>query len=127
MTTFPATSDNPDGPNCAWYYEADDDVTVGAPANAPSLPTQEGRGHRKKAITHFKESMKADTEETESEVANKQTREPCRIDSQPRPRAPQDAVSDNENQACSETSDGTTEDDEVDAMIENSEASFIFC
>ncbi|KAI0285422.1 hypothetical protein BGY98DRAFT_1093015 [Russula aff. rugulosa BPL654] len=35
--------------------------------------------------------MKADTEETRREVANKQTRKPCRIGSQPRPRALQDA------------------------------------
>jgi hypothetical protein len=40
MATFPATSDNPDDPNHAWYYDADDDVPMGAPVNAPSLPTQ---------------------------------------------------------------------------------------
>ena len=36
----PPPSDNPDDPNHAWYYDANDDVPMGAPINAPSEPTQ---------------------------------------------------------------------------------------
>jgi hypothetical protein len=31
---------NPDDPNHAWYYDADDDVPMGAPVNVPSHPMQ---------------------------------------------------------------------------------------
>lgn len=42
MEIFPSTSDNPDDSNHTWYYEADDDVPMGAPLNAPSQPTRAG-------------------------------------------------------------------------------------
>ena len=39
MATFPPPSDNPDDPNHAWFYDADDNVPMGAAGNAQSQPT----------------------------------------------------------------------------------------
>ena len=49
------------------------------------------------------------------------------VSPQSHPRAPPDALSDNEDQTYGETSDGTDEedDDELEATIENSEARFV--
>ena len=90
---------------------------------------QEGRGHRKKATTRFKESIQADIEQMEREAANKRSRKLRRVGPQSRPRAPPDALSDNEDQTYGETSDETDEedDDELEATIENSEAHFVAC
>ena len=66
---------------------------------------QEGRGHRKKATTRFKESIQADIEQTEREAANKHTCKLRSVSPQSCPCAPPDALSDNKDQTYGETSD----------------------
>lgn len=106
MATSP-TSGNPDDSIYSNYYDANDDIPMGSPVNAPNRPMQASGDIRQQT---------------------RKPRDPRRIGSQSHHRSPQDGVSHDEDQTYTETSDGTTEeDDELDAMIESSEAGFIVC
>jgi hypothetical protein len=94
---------------------------------------QEGRGHRRKATMRLEESIQAELEETKREVAEKRMRKSHKGGLQSRPqihsRGAVNATSedDRDDETYGERMDGTTdddsEDDEINATIDNIEVS----